>query len=209
MIAYIKGELVYIGIDTIVVETGGIGYEIRVPLTVMEELPETGEEVRIHTYLYVREDAINLYGFTSKDDLDVFKLLITVNGIGPKGALGILGAISPDTLRFAVLSDDVKTISKAPGIGTKTAGKLIIELKDKLKLEDAFEQRLAKTVESPAADNSAKGDLKRIRNEAIQALVALGYSSTDAMKAVRQVELSEGMDVETVLKQSLKQMSFF
>ncbi len=209
MIAYIKGELVYIGIDTIVVETGGIGYEIRVPLTVMEELPETGEEVRIHTYLYVREDAINLYGFTSKDDLDVFKLLITVNGIGPKGALGILGAISPDTLRFAVLSDDVKTISKAPGIGTKTAGKLIIELKDKLKLEDAFEQRLAKTVESPVADNSAKGDIKRIRNEAIQALVALGYSSTDAMKAVRQVEISEGMDVETVLKQSLKQMSFF
>ena len=209
MIAYIKGELVYIGIDTIVVETGGIGYEIRVPLTVMEELPETGEEVRIHTYLYVREDAINLYGFTSKDDLDVFKLLITVNGIGPKGALGILGAISPDTLRFAVLSDDVKTISKAPGIGTKTAGKLIIELKDKLKLEDAFEQRLAKTVESPVADNSAKGDIKRIRNEAIQALVALGYSSTDAMKAVRQVEISEGLDVETVLKQSLKQMSFF
>ena len=110
MIAFIKGELEYIGTDTIIVETGGIGYEVRVPLTVMEELPEIGETVRIHTYLYVREDAVCLYGFTSKDDLDVFKLLITVNGIGPKVALGILGTISPDTLRFAVLSDDVLSL---------------------------------------------------------------------------------------------------
>ena len=129
MIAFIKGELAYIGVDTIIVETGGIGYEIRVPLTVMEELPELNEIVRVHTYLYVREDAVCLYGFTTKDDLDIFKLLITVNGIGPKVALGILGAISPDTLRFAVLSDDVKTIAKAPGIGAKTAGKLIWNLR--------------------------------------------------------------------------------
>lgn len=209
MISYIKGELEFIGTDTIIVETGGIGYEIRVPLTVMEELPELGEIVRIHTYLYVREDAVSLYGFTTKDDLDIFKLLITVNGIGPKGALGILGAISPDTLRFAVLSEDVKTIAKAPGIGAKTAGKLIIELKDKLKLEDAFEQRLAKTAESQALVESGKDDIKMVRSEAIQALVALGYSSTDAMKAVRQVDITEGMDVEAVLKQSLKKMSFF
>ncbi len=209
MIAYIKGELEYIGIDTIVVETGGIGYEIRVPLTVMDDLPEIGETVRIHTYLYVREDAVNLYGFTTKDDLNIFKLLITVNGIGPKVALGILGAISPDTLRFAVLSDDVKTISKAPGIGAKTAGKLILELKDKLKLEDVFEQKLSNTMEHQLSVEQGKDDIKVIRNEAVQALVALGYSSTDAMKAVRQVDITEGIDVETVLKQSLKKMSFF
>ena len=209
MIAYIKGELVYSGVDTIVVETNGIGYEIRVPLTVMQELPEIGDTVRIHTYLYVREDALSLYGFTSRDDLDIFKLLITVNGIGPKGALGILGAISPDTLRFAVLSDDVKTISKAPGIGTKTAGKLIIELKDKLKLEDVFELKLAKMAEDKVSETSTKDATKVMRNEAIQALVALGYSNTDAMKAVRQVEITEGMDVEEVLKRSLKNMSFF
>ena len=209
MIAYIKGELEYIGIDTIVVETGGIGYEIRVPLTVMDDLPEIGETVRIHTYLYVREDAVNLYGFTTKDDLNIFKLLITVNGIGPKVALGILGAISPDTLRFAVLSDDVKTISKAPGIGAKTAGKLILELKDKLKLEDVFEQKLSNTMEHQLSVEQGKDDIKVIRNEAVQALVALGYSSTDAMKAVRQVDITEGIVVETVLKQSLKKMSFF
>lgn len=209
MIAYIKGELEYIGIDTIIVETGGIGYEIRVPLTVIGDLPEIGETVRVHTYLYVREDAINLYGFTTKDDLNIFKLLITVNGIGPKVALGILGAISPDTLRFAVLSDDVKTISKAPGIGAKTAGKLILELKDKLKLEDVFEQKISNTMEHQLSVEQGKDDIKVIRNEAVQALVALGYSSTDAMKAVRQVEITEGIDVETVLKQSLKKMSFF
>ncbi len=209
MIAFIKGELSYIGVDTIIVETGGIGYEIRVPLTVMEELPELGEVVRIHTYLYVREDAVCLYGFTSKDDLDVFKLLITVNGIGPKVALGILGAISPDTLRFAVLSDDVKTIAKAPGIGAKTAGKLILELKDKLSLEDAFEQRLSKTADTKATESTGKDGIKTVRNDAVQALVALGYSSTDAMKAVRQIEITDDMDVEEVLKQSLKKMSFF
>lgn len=209
MIAYIKGELEYIGIDTIVVETGGIGYEIRVPLTVIGDLPEIGETVRVHTYLYVREDAINLYGFTTKDDLNIFKLLITVNGIGPKVALGILGAISPDTLRFAVLSDDVKTISKAPGIGAKTAGKLILELKDKLKLEDVFEQKISNTMEHQLSVEQGIDDIKVIRNEAVQALVALGYSSTDAMKAVRQVEITEGIDVETVLKRSLKKMSFF
>ncbi len=209
MIAYIKGELEYIGIDTIIVETGGIGYEIRVPLTVIGDLPEIGETVRVHTYLYVREDAINLYGFTTKDDLNIFKLLITVNGIGPKVALGILGAISPDTLRFAVLSDDVKTISKAPGIGAKTAGKLILELKDKLKLEDVFEQKISNTMEHQLSVEQGKDDIKVIRNEAVQALVALGYSSTDAMKAVRQVEITEGIDVETVLKRSLKKMSFF
>ena len=209
MIAYIKGELAYVGLDTIVIETNGIGYEVRVPLTVMDELPELGEIVRIHTYLYVREDAVCLYGFTTKDDLDIFKLLITVNGIGPKVALGILGAITPDTLRFAVLSDDVKTISKAPGIGAKTAGKLILELKDKLKLEDVFEQKLANTEKSQLPTLSGKDDIKTIRNEAVSALVALGYSSTEAMKAVRQVDIEEGMDVETVLKQSLKKMSFF
>lgn len=210
MIAFIRGQLEYIGTDTIIVEAGGIGYEIRVPLTVMEELPAVGETVRIHTYLYVREDAVNLYGFTTKEDLEIFKLLITVNGIGPKGALGILGAISPDTLRFAILSDDVKTIAKAPGIGTKTAGKLIIELKDKLKLEDVFEQKLTMTEQrEQGMKTDANDQMKQIRNEAIQALVALGYSNTNAMQAVRQVDITENMDVEDVLKQSLKKMSLF
>ncbi|KSV59521.1 Holliday junction branch migration protein RuvA [Acetivibrio ethanolgignens] len=204
MIAYIKGELVTTYSDGIVVEQNGIGYEIGVPLSVMSELPSPGEEVKIHTYLYVREDAMKLYGFLTRDDLEIFKLLITVSGIGPKGALGILSAMTPDDLRFAILAGDTKTIAKAPGIGQKTAAKLVLELKDKLNLSDAFEERLSKG----SGENAAREAGNHIRNEAVEALTALGYTSTDALKAVRQVELTEGMSVEELLKQSLKYISF-
>lgn len=205
MISYIKGELVCVTEDGIVVETGSIGYNIRVPLSVVNELPSIGGTVKIHTYMYVREDALHLYGFLTRDDLKIFQLLITVNGIGPKGALGILSTITPDDLRFAVLADDVKTISKAPGIGTKTASKLILELKDKLKLEDAFEQKLSHHDE--LSTGGVLNNIGEIRNEAVQALVALGYSTTDALKMVRQVDITDDMSVEDVLKLSLKKVS--
>lgn len=204
MIAYIKGELVTAYSDGIVVEQNGVGYEIGVPLSVMSELPSQGEEVKIHTYLYVREDAMKLYGFLTRDDLEIFKLLITVSGIGPKGALGILSAMTPDDLRFAILAGDTKTIAKAPGIGQKTAAKLVLELKDKLNLSNAFEERLSKG----SGENTAREEGNHIRNEVVEALTALGYTSTDALKAVRQVELTEGMSVEELLKQSLKHISF-
>ncbi|MFA9463714.1 MAG: Holliday junction branch migration protein RuvA [Velocimicrobium sp.] len=202
MLAYIKGELVLVTEDGIVVENNGLGYTINVPLSVMNELPILGGEIKIYTYLYVREDALKLYGFLTKDDLNVFKLLITVNGIGPKGALGVLSAITPDDLRFAVLADDVKAISKAPGIGTKTASKLILELKDKLKLEDAFDQRMQHQEERATGAIS-----KDVMSEAVQALVSLGYSNTDALKAVRKVEIKEDTSVEELLKLSLKYIS--
>lgn len=202
MLAYIKGELITACEDGIIVDNNGMGYHINVPGTVMNQLPPNGEEIKIYTYLYVKEDALKLYGFLAKDDLNVFKLLITVNGIGPKGALGILSAITPDDLRFAVLADDVKAISRAPGIGAKTASKLILELKDKLKLEDAFEERLMHNTEQPAGHASSD----KI-NEAVQALVALGYSNTDALKAVRKVPVTDDTSVEELLKLSLKYIS--
>lgn len=203
MISFVKGELSEIRDNGMVLEVGGIGYEISAPLSTIERLPSVGNTVKIYTYLHVREDALNLYGFLTKDDLDVFKLLITVNGIGPKGALGILSVLTTNDLRFAVLSDDAKTISKAPGIGSKTASKLILELKDKLKLEDAFDQRFEQTLIA-----KFKGiDVNDIRNEAIQALVALGYSNTDASKAVRMVDLTEDITVEDILKRSLKNIT--
>lgn len=203
MIAYIKGILVDITEDGIVLENQGIGYDIRVPLSVLNQLPSIDRELKIYTYMYVREDALQLYGFLTKDDLNLFKLLITVNGIGPKAALGILSTISPDDFRFAVLADDAKTIAKSPGIGAKTASKLILELKDKLKLEDVFEQKLNHTKENERIEEES---VSSIRNDAIQALTALGYTNTDALKAVRKVELKDGMSVETVLKLSLKNM---
>ena len=201
MISFVKGTVADIGENFLIMENGGLGYEIYMTGQDLEKA-HIGDEKKIHTFLYVREDILQLYGFFSKDDLGMFKLLIGVNGVGPKGALGILSGISADELRFAVLSDDVKTISKAPGIGKKTAQKLILELKDKLDLEDAFEQKLAN--QSAAGIPETEGDNQL--QEAVQALVALGYPNTDALRAVKKVEGAETMDVETLLKAALKKM---
>lgn len=143
-----------------------------------------------------------LFGFLTKDDLFVFRLLLGVSGIGPKGALAVLSVMTTDDLRFAVLGDDAKAIAKAPGVGAKTAQRLILELKDKLSLEDAFEQKLAKN-DSPV-QNKAKG----AKNEAIEALVALGYSSSEALKALNGIEITDDTDVEDILKAALKNMAF-
>lgn len=208
MIAYVKGELVLVTEEGVIVETGGIGYDIKMPLSSLSNLPHIGDTVTVYTYLYVREDNIGLFGFLTREDLNIFKLLITVNGIGPKGALGILSSITPDDLRFAVLSEDVKTIAKAPGIGAKTAGKLILELKDKLKLSDAFEERLSKNFPGELNTGREGNALYEVRREAIEALSALGYSGAEAAKMVGAVTIKEDMTVEDVLKLSLKNMSF-
>ncbi|MDF2800308.1 MAG: ruvA [Anaerocolumna sp.] len=205
MISYIKGELVEVFEEGVVVESGGIGYEIKMPLSAISNLPRTKDDIKIYTYLYVREDAIGLFGFLTRDDLKTFKLLITVNGIGPKGALGILSSITSDNLRFAILSDDAKTIAKAPGIGSKTASKLILELKDKFKLEDVFEQSFINSNEVQSPGMSA-GSLYDLKKEAIDALVVLGYSGTDAAKVISRVEIKEGMTSEQVLKLCLKNL---
>lgn len=199
MIAFVKGLLDTVAEDHVIVENQGIGYEILVPGSVIQGLPQVGNMVKMHTYMYVREDIQQLYGFLTKDQLDMFKLLITVNGIGPKGALGILTVMDVDALRLAILSDDAKSIAKSPGIGAKTASKLILELKDKCHLEDIFheESDMPAVQSATATDNEA-------RNDAIQALVALGYSASEATAAVRKVELTSDMTVEEILKQSLK-----
>lgn len=213
MIAYIKGELAATDVDTVVVEAGGLGYEIYVPASVYEGLPAVGAQVRLHTYLHVREGGIQLFGFLDRDSLEVFKLLITVSGIGPKGALGVLSVISPNELRFAILADDAKTISRAPGIGAKTARKLILELKDKLHPEDVFGRQLGNAESSATAganiaseEAEAADAMNRIRREAVAALEALGYSATESLQAVRRVELQEDMDTEELLKRALKEM---
>ena len=200
MITYVKGELTELSENSIVVECYGVGYEIMVPASIISELPSIGENIKVYTFQYVREDILDLYGFLTKDDLKIFKLLITVNGIGPKGALSILSVIRPDELRLAVLSDDVKAIQKAPGIGGKTAQKLIIELKDKLDIEDVIN----KGFDNPKLVQATGS----VRDEAIEALVSLGYSSSEAIRAVRGISDAEGMDSEALLKAALKQLAF-
>lgn len=202
MYSYLKGELVEILEDTIVIEVNNIGYNVRIPASMIDVLQGRGQELKVYTYLYVKEDAMQLYGFFTRDDLNIFKLLLGVNGIGPKGALAILSVMTPDDLRFAVLGEDAKAIAKAPGIGNKTAQRMIIELKDKLSLEDAFEAKTAHVAEGQGAGASS------VKNEAVQALTALGYSSSEALKALNSIALTPELTVEEVLKLALKQMSF-
>ena len=198
MISYIRGELAAQYEDKVIVDVGGVGYGIYMSAQSMSKLPPVGSEVKIHTYLNVKQ----LFGFLTVDDLNVFKLLIGVSGIGPKGGQAILSVLSPDDLRFAVMADDVKAISSAPGIGKKTAQKLIVELKDKLSIEDALEHAITE-------DGALKSQMStggEIQSEAVQALVALGYGNTEALKAVKQVEITPDMQVEELLKRALKFM---
>ncbi len=200
MISYIRGNLAAMERDKVIVDVHGVGYGVFMPERSMGLLPQMGSEVKLHTYLNVREDAMQLFGFLTRDDLAVFKLLIGVSGIGPKGGLGILSQLSADDLRFAVLSGDVKAISATPGIGKKTAEKLIIELKDKLDLDDMLHPA---DEGIPAAGAGADPGATSVQSEAVQALVALGYGSTESLKAVKKVKL-EDATVEEVLKAALK-----
>lgn len=196
MYAYFRGKIAVKEPELVIVEVNGIGYNIRISAGTAALLPPVGEETKLYTYTSVREDAITLYGFLTKDDLDMFKLLIGVNGIGPKGGQSILSVMSPDDLRFAIVSGDAKMIAKAPGIGAKTAQRVILDMRDKVSLEDTLH-----TGGEEARIDAAFPDSVR---EAVEALTALGYGVTEATRAVKEVKGAEQMSVEDILKASLK-----
>lgn len=200
MYAYFKGKLAYVGEDSIILDVHDVGYRILLSPASMAFLPQIGEEVQLYTYTSVREDAIWLYGFLNHEDLEIFKKCITVSGIGPKGGMSILSVMDADALRFAIISGDAKAIAKAPGIGAKTAQRLILELKDKISLEETLVKRETEGVRVTAAAHN--DDAK----EAIEALVALGYASSDAVRAVNAVANAAELDVESILKAALKNM---
>lgn len=202
MISYIRGELCDIEEQKAIVDVNGVGYGIYMPQQALSLLPPMGQQVKIHTYLNIREDAMQLFGFLTKEDLNVFRLLIGVNGIGPKAGLNILSCLSPDELRFAVLSGDAKAISATPGIGKKTAEKLILELKDKLNIEDMLEH----AAHGGDSEDLASGtDIasNTMQAEAVQALTALGYGSAESLRAVKKSS-PECSSVEDILKEALK-----
>lgn len=200
MFAYLIGRVAGVTEDNLVLEVGQIGFNIKIPSGLPALLPPIGEEVKIYTYTCVREDAFLLYGFLSQDELDMFRLLITVSGIGPKGGLSILSVMSADDVRLAVLTQDAKAISRAPGVGAKTAQRLILELKDKVSMEETFVSRESAAY---AAQTAGLSDAKR---EAAEALAALGYSASEAAQAVRKVENVDELDVEELLKAALKHL---
>lgn len=191
MISYIKGIIEEVEEDKVIIDNNGIGYGIFMPQSSLE-LIGPGEELKIYTYLNVKEDAMQIYGFLSKEELNLFKKLIGVSGVGPKGGLSIITACPGDSLQMAIISGDAKAISKAQGIGAKTAQRIIIELKDKIDLEEVIFTNSGEAV----ADTGVKSD-------AIEALIALGYSRTSAFNAVNKVDKITD-DVEELLKLALK-----
>ena len=202
MYAYIKGILEELDGGAIVVDAGGVGYEVNVPSSLIPELPSAGSEVKVYTQFIVKEDDQSLYGFLRKEDREMFRRLLTVSGIGPKGALGILGVMKPSDLRMAIMTGDVKSISSAPGIGKKTAERVILDLRDKITKETGYSDPTAILWEggSSSVNSAGAGPVA----EAIDALTVLGYSRMDAGRAVGTVKYEEGMTTEEILKEALK-----
>lgn len=197
MFAYIKGKLAYKHNEYIIVEASGIGYRIYTALSTIQAVGSTGDEVQIYTHLYVREDIMSLYGFCTQEELGMFELLISVSGVGPKAAVSVISSVSPSKFGLAVITDDTKTFTKAQGIGSKIAQRIILELKDKIKKEQL------------TAINNASEDKLPVNNEnsrvqeAISALMVLGYTPLEASKAVSAV-YTDGMDLEAIIKGALK-----
>ncbi|MDD3367512.1 MAG: Holliday junction branch migration protein RuvA [Lachnospiraceae bacterium] len=198
MIAYLVGTVADVGAESMVLDVNHVGYQIRISAETASRLSQGDEAVKIYTYMCVREDDVSLFGFLSEDELQLFKKLITVSGIGPKGGLSLLSCISPDSLRFAIMAGDVKTISSAPGIGKRTAERMILELRDKIKPEDTV------VVRSMNEEHRFGTGKSPVAQDAIAALTALGYSGAEAMKAVNSVAITEEMEVQDVLDLAFK-----
>ena len=201
MISFLNGICAEIEPDRVVLDVGGVGYELLISASTFEGLPGIGEPCLLHTYMSVREDAVVLLGFLTREELSFFKRLITVSGIGPKGALSILGAMTVDDLRFAILTGNAAAISRAPGVGKKTAERLVLELKDKLSAEDI----------PPAAGGGElamqTGALSGPQEEALEALVSLGYPAAQAQRAVRAaIKENPEADTNALLKLALKEI---
>ena len=195
MIAYVKGSLSEIASDSIIVDVNGIGYEILAGDYLIKQMPDIGTDVKIITYMDVKEDSQRLYGFMSKQEKELFTQLLSVSGIGPKGAMAILNELGPDNLIRAIMAGDSKSISKANGVGSKTAQKVVIELRDKLKLEGTMFD-LDEDYSDPADDSAM--------SEATQGLCALGYSNVQALKAVKKVEGADKLTAQQIILQALK-----
>lgn len=203
MIGYVKGTVEGILEDSVLLENNGIGYRIFTSGMVLASISGMHEQIMLFTYLHVREDELSLFGFPTKEELDTFKLLLSVNGIGPKAALSILTVLSVRDLALAVMSGDTKAITKANGVGAKGANRVIMELKDKLCLDDLFDTGASAEEESSAVSGSVVGDSVQ---DTVLALVSLGYSEFEALKSIKQIPGAENMESEDLLKLALKKM---
>lgn len=192
MYYYIKGEFVKKGDSFIVIDVGGVGYKIFTSAMAMGKMPEVGEEAKVYTYLHVREDVFDLYGFPTNEELVMFQNLISVSGIGPKVGIAVLSSLTPSEISVAILKKDTKAITKSPGVGPKVAERIILELKNKVNDIDVIPEEYGTF------------DTTDTENEAVLALVSLGYSQVEAKKAVGLV--SGDLGVEEIIKEALKKL---
>ena len=205
MIAYVKGELAQKQIGYVVIDVGGLGYKIFMSEPSIDEIGNIGDTVKVHTYYRVSEDDISLFGFNTQEELRMFELLISVSGIGAKTAIAMLACIEPSQFAIAVISDDIDTLKKIPGVGPKSAQRIVLELKDKMKKE----QQIA---ELTNASLEQKSKVKKIIvadskvQEATDALQVLGYTKKDVEKALEQLELAD-LSVEDIIKKALRELS--
>lgn len=200
MIAFIQGTVFKRKEDSVIIEANGIGYLVFMSGRDIAEI-ESNQEYLIYTYMHVKEDGISLFGFLTEDDVNIFKQLITVSGVGPKIGLACLSVYTVSDIKFAILSEDDKTLSKVPGLGSKTAKKIILELKDKISLPDTIEE----TLDSGESADNTSGSAK---NDAVLALSSLGYSQTEALQAISKITDAKDMDAEELIKQALKKLAF-
>lgn len=205
MIAYLNGTLAEKDETSIIIDVNGIGYKVLVSLSTLSQLPTIGNPIKIFTHTQMKDDGISLIGFMSKNEQEIFLKLISVNGVGVKGALGILSTLVPNEIILAIISNDVKAICKAPGIGAKSAQRIILELKDKCSTEDALPPSFSGN--NSFGGNTGGSDVASNELDAIDALTALGYSPIEVAKIVREVSDGE-MATEIILKQALKKLSF-
>lgn len=200
MFAYIKGTLEFKSNDSIIIEAGGIGYRVTTSLSTINDIGQVGAHVKVYTHYYVREDIIALYGFYTMDELGMFEMLLTVSGVGPKAAISMISTLSPSRFALAVVSQDTKSLTKAQGIGSKMAQRIILELKDKISKE-----QLASVNNTSDSANIQFGKDSAL-TEAVSALMVLGYNSLEASNSVNGV-YSEGMSVEHIIMKALKSLS--
>lgn len=197
MIYNVRGTLTYTDINYAVVECGGVGFKCFVSMTTLKELPPLGKEANLYTYLSVREDAMYLFGFATQQELDAFKLLITVSGVGPKAAMAVLSVLPPDRLSIAVSSGDVKSIQSAQGVGKKTAERIVLELKDKMLGIAPSNAAAVQSIQAVASNSDAQ--------EAVEVLVSLGFNQSDAATVVGAMD--KGLSVDDMIRKGLKQLS--
>lgn len=203
MLAYIRGTLSDIDENIVIIENNGIGYGVSSSMNTIRQLPSIGSEIKLETKLIPKEDSLTLYGFYDKEELKMFELLLSVSGIGPKGALAILSSMTVSDIRFAVAGSDAKAFSAVPGVGKKTAERAIIDLKDKVDIIGTFEEKITADLSKKKAAPSIT-----VKEEVLEALVALGYSASNAARALDKMTITESTTTEQLLSDTLKQMSF-